>query len=278
MKSRERSLHLLALLVVILAILGCSLSGSGDATTPPNDSGGNVPDDTSSPVDTTNNAGDTGDTGDTATVESPTATEEPVQEPTATTEPTNTPDPEPLNTTYLLPALKNIALRPEDLDFDYKLINDKEVDNVKAATTITWTDGKQYAAKTGRLNGWNTYMERMDPNDYTPTSYRSRIEVFKTNEGAASALGQDWFFVYNDPTRVPSEWISENCAFGDECIEFMYRENIAGTTDFVVEYDIAYRYRNVVVWVFAKGYEKETTEQHVLDIAQIILERLETYQ
>ncbi len=211
------------------------------------------------------------------------AQEEPVEEAvlTATTEPT--PEPaeaapaEPLDTARLLPALNMIVLRPEDIKNDYTLVNDREVDNDRIVTQMDWADGRQYNAITGRLNGWNTYMERANPNDYAPISYRTKVEVYETIEGAAKAMSPDWLFIYYQEEFANAS-VDDSCTIGDDCIYLYKEEVVPGTEDVRVEFHIIYRYRNVVVYAFVIGFEGEAVQDHLVEVADLLLSRLEQYQ
>jgi hypothetical protein len=44
-----------------------------------------------------------------------------------------------------------------------------------------------------------------------------------------------------------------------------------------LRYSVAFRYKNVLVWVSAKGLEMEIDENDVLDAAKAIYDRLQTY-
>lgn len=203
-------------------------------------------------------------------------------------EPTNTPEPmspteepevpdEELNNSRLLPALKDIMLRPPDLEEEYVLQNDKEVDNTRMVSQMTWGDGRQYNAVTSRITGWNTYMERAQ-NVFAPFSYRTRLEVFETVEGAQTAFSRNWLFIYNDPNLQSAEILSTDCDNGQECVLAYQEENIAGTTDFNVFYHLVFRYHNVIVYVFSKGVEGTVSENTVYEIADLMISRLSDYQ
>ncbi len=202
--------------------------------------------------------------------------EEPAAEPETEPEVPTVPD-EPLKTSRLIPALKDIMLRPADLEIAYTMQNDKEVANDRMVSQITWGDGREYYAKTGRITGWNTYMERTQ-NEFGPFSYRTRVEVFETIEGAQLAFSDDWLFIYNDTALKITEILDRACAYGNECVLAFYEANVAGTTDFNVEYHLVFRYHNTVVYVFAKGPEGTTTEATVFEVADLMISRLDMYQ
>ncbi len=215
-------------------------------------------------------------------------------------EPTNTPEPPPpadvpdtpaeeppaeeppapdeeLNTTRLVPALKGLMLRPEDLKEEYNMQNDKEVDNTRMISQITWGDGRVYNAATERITGWNTYMERAE-NIFAPFSFRTRVEVFETVEGAKTAFSDDWLFIYNDENLDISDILSTDCDYGQECVLAFFEENIAGTTDFNVFYHLVFRYHNVTVYVFSRGLEGTVDEDTVYEIADLMIGRLSAYE
>jgi len=211
--------------------------------------------------------------------EEPPAEEPPAEEPPAEEPPAEEPPAadEELNTTRLVPALKNIMLRPEDLKEEYIMQNDKEVDNTRMISQITWGDGRVYNAATSRITGWNTYMERAQ-NIFAPFSFRTRVEVFETVEGAKTAFSDDWLFIYNDENLDLSEILSTDCDYGQECVLAYYEENIAGTTDFNVYYHLVFRYHNVTVYVFSRGLEGTVDEDTVYEIADLMISRLSEYE
>ncbi|MBN2044498.1 MAG: hypothetical protein JW757_05715 [Anaerolineales bacterium] len=273
--SQSTQVKLIILFIVLYIFSACSLSGRGGDEVNQNNTGNNTGDNAVNPA---------------PPVLKPEADEpipSPTPQPTDTPEPTTPPDPveepgpavpdEPLNTSRLLPALKDIMLRPDDLVVEYVMQNDREVDNTRMITQITWGDGREYNAVTTRITGWNTYMERAK-NDYAPFSFRTRLEIFETIEGAKTAFSSDWLFIFNDPNLKITEFLSTECEFGHDCVLAYYEENVPGTTDFNVEYHLVFRYRNVGLYVFSKGLEGTVTEETVYEIAQLMLDRLATYE
>ena len=199
--------------------------------------------------------------------------EEPAEEPPAP----SVPD-EPLKTSRLLPSLKDIMLRPEDLKEEYIMQNDIEVDNTRVIKFFTWADGREYNGITDRITGWNTYMERAQ-NVYAPFSFRTKVEVFETIDGAKIAFSPEWLFIYNDPNLIEDiEILSTSCPYGNECVLAYVEENIAGTTDFNVYYHLVFRYRNVTVYVLSRGLEGVVDENTVYEIADLMISRLQMYE
>lgn len=256
--------RLIAFTIAMLIISACGLGGGNDAATPeappvqPADNTTNVqePDPVVEDEGEMNegNENDTG--GDDMADESMPDTE--------------------LRTSRLVPALKDVMLRPADLKIEYRLADDREIPNDRMINQITWGDGRQYNTETQRIVGWNTYMERV-PNEFAPFSYRTRIEVFETVEGAQRAFSMDWLFFYNDEKLVLTEVVSENCEYGNECVLGFHEELIAGTSDFNVEYHLVFRYRNTTVYVFVKGPEGAVTEATVGEVAELMISRLDQF-
>jgi hypothetical protein len=274
MKSifQSTQFKLLAFIVVLLLVSIACIPGGGNENTPAN------------PQPPANNQVDPQPVVEDPVVEpveeENTQNEEPVEEPE--TEPETEPEPvsipdEPLNTTRLLPALKDIMLIPDDLKVEYTMQNDREVGNDRMINQINWGDGREYVARTGRINGWNTYMERTN-NEFAPFSYRTRVEVFETVEGAQLAFSDDWNFIFNDTNLEITEFLDLACAFGNECVLAFFEENIPGTTDFNSSYHLVFRYRNTIVYVFAKGLEGTTTEETVFEVADLMISRLDMFQ
>jgi hypothetical protein len=212
---------------------------------------------------------------------------EPDPEPTSTPEPPPPSEPveepapsipdEPLNTSRLLNSIEDVMLHPEDLVEEYVMQNNKEVTNDRVIQQTLWTDGRQYNSITGRITGWNTYMERVG-NTYAPYSFRTRLEVFETIQGAQTAFSSDWLFIFNDTNLNISEFLSTDCQYGHQCVLAYYEENIPGTTDYNLEYHLVFRYRNVSVYVFSKGLEGTVNENTVYEIAELVISRLELFE
>lgn len=171
-----------------------------------------------------------------------------------------------------------IVIRPADLKvllgISYTIQNDSRLSNEEVIGRMTTVEGKKYILETGRVDGWDLYMEKTTNSKIGPSAYRSMVELFETAAGAKKAFDRDWFWVYIDPEN-DQDYISEkSCDFGDECLFFIYDKVTPGSGIANVEYNIGFRYKNVLIQVFVKGADFETEEDDALDAAQLILDRL----
>lgn len=174
--------------------------------------------------------------------------------------------------------MHEIVINPADLEeilgIPYTIQNNSRLSNEEVIRLMTAQIGKEYILETGRVDGWDLYMEKTNYSDIGPSSYRSKVEIFETNEGAKKALSEDWFWVYTDPEKKPDEYIDKSCKFGSECLFFMNEEVTPGTGVANVQYHIVFRYQNVLVQLFVKGTDLETNEDQALEAAQLILDAL----
>ncbi len=171
------------------------------------------------------------------------------------------------------------VLRPSDFTVTYFVPQggEKRVSNNSVVLDMGEYEGKTYITQTGRVDGWWIQLRRSNNAVVAPAIYESSIDVFETVEGAALALSPDWFWAYSDE-NTPTEFIDTSCGFGDQCIFFMYERFDPATRLTTLRYDIAFTYRNVLVWVSARGLDVEITEQDALDAAQLLFDRLSQYE
>lgn len=176
--------------------------------------------------------------------------------------------------------MNELVLGPKDMPVPYRIASGSNArfDNASAATAMGSELGKPYIAATGRVDGWDLFMERANATDIGPESYRSRVEIFETVEGASAAISEQWFWAYTDPKKTPTEWLSKNCNVGNECLSFMYQEAKPGAGAVHERYDVAFRYRNSLVWVFVNGVQGDVSEEVALDAARMILERIKALE
>jgi len=180
-----------------------------------------------------------------------------------------------IDTNQFLRKMRDISLQNDDFSIPYNSITDKHFDNDAIVGRMTLEEGKPYVIATGRVDGWETYLEKTNVRDIGPEVIRSRVEIFETVDGAKTAFSDDYLWVYNDPDKEPDEILDENCKHGDECLLLYYEEITPGSTAMKVEWDIVFRYKNVVAWVIVRGSDIETQEQDAHDAAQIVLYSLE---
>ncbi len=181
---------------------------------------------------------------------------------------------------HFITQMNNMVLRPQDFSNNYQIAaaGDSRFDNDEASGALGAEKGRAYIMATGRVDGWDLYMERSDPQAVGPESIRSRVEIYETSDGASAALSDEYFWAYNDESKAPDEFLDKNCNVGNECISFKYIEAKPGSGSVVERYDVAFRYRNTLGWVFIKGLEGEVSEQMALDYAQMVLARIEAIQ
>jgi len=184
----------------------------------------------------------------------------------------------PVDTNQFIRNMRAIALLNEDFSIDYDHISDKHFTNDEVVGRMTLGEGKPYVIETGRVDGWETYLEKTNVRDIGPSVVRSRVEIFETVDGAKKAFGREFLWVYTDPNKTPDEILDKNCKYGDECLLLYYEEVTPGTTAMKVQWDIVFRYKNVVVWVLVRGSDIETYEQDAHDAAQIVLDGLEAIE
>ena len=167
-----------------------------------------------------------------------------------------------------------LVLRPADLDISYTIQNDGRLSNEVIIGRMTALIGKTYILETGRVDGWDLYMEKTSNSKIGPSAYRSKVEFFETAAGASKAFDKDWFWVNIDPDNDPDYISEKSCDFGDECLFITYDKVIPGSGIANVEYNIGFRFNNVLIQVLVKGADFETKDNDALDAAQLILDSL----
>ncbi|MBN2044497.1 MAG: hypothetical protein JW757_05710 [Anaerolineales bacterium] len=172
--------------------------------------------------------------------------------------------------------MNKLVLAPEDMTARYTITpgGNLHMNNSQLSNNMGAAFGKPFIVNTGRIDGWDLAMERVNPDDFTPEYVRSRVEIYETTAGAADALSEEWFWAYQLEDRMPDQYLDKNCGLGKDCVTFMYSEVKPASGAAVERYDVAFRYENVVVWVFIKGSQGEVTEDLVLEYGQIILDKI----
>ena len=174
-------------------------------------------------------------------------------------------------------SMDQLVLRPSDMDASYQIApgGDLRMDNTQLSKFMGSAFAKPYVNQTGRIDGWDVSLARLDANAFSPETVRSQVSLFADSDGASDALSEDLFWAYQLEDRIPDEFIDENCNLGSDCLTYMYSEAKAGAGNIVERYDLAFRYKNVVVWIFIKGVQGEVSEDIVLEYGQMILDKLE---
>lgn len=166
-----------------------------------------------------------------------------------------------------------LVLRPTDLTARYRAILDFQYPNedlpFKKASARD-----SYITLTGRVDGWETTLERIDSNTPGPFEYTSRVEIFETVEGAKDAISPEYFWAYTNVRGAPDELINNNCVLASECVLFQTIPPSPKAGEATLRYDVAFRYQNVVVWISINGAKEDLTKTQALDAARIIFEKL----
>jgi len=177
-------------------------------------------------------------------------------------------------------GMNNLVLRPQDLSVAYQIApgGDLQMSNAQLANNLGASFGKPLIQNTGRVDGWDLAMERVNPDEFAPAYIRSRVEIYQDASGAAASLGEDWFWAYQLEERAPDQFLDKSCNVGSDCVTFMYSEAKPGSGSIIERYDAALRYKNVIIWVMIKGQQGEVSEALVLDYAQMVLNKVEAVQ
>ena len=174
-------------------------------------------------------------------------------------------------------SMDQLVLRPNDFDARYNIApaGDFRMDNAQFSRNFGSTYGKPYILNTGRVDGWDLSLERANPNDFAPELVRSQVSYHESVNGAKAAMSEEWFWAYQVEDRAPDAFMDKSCSVGNECMSFMYKEVKPGGGAVVERYDVAFRYQNVVAWVFIKGQQGEVSEDLALQYAQMVLDKVE---
>jgi hypothetical protein len=177
-------------------------------------------------------------------------------------------------------GMNKLVLRPQDLSVAYNIVpgGNLNMSNAQLSNNLGAAFGKPFILNTGRVDGWDLAMERVNPDDFAPEYIRSRVEIYQDASGAADSLSEDWFWAYQLEERAPDQFLDKSCNVGTDCVTFMYTEVKPGSGSIVERYDAALRYKNVTVWVMIKGQQGEVSEDLVLNYAQMVLDKVKTVQ
>jgi len=181
---------------------------------------------------------------------------------------------EPIDTNKFISNMHILTLKNEDFPIDYKHTTNGRISNDKVIGMMTIEKGKTYIIDTGRVDGWDTYIEKLKPNDIGPSYYQSRVEIFETVDGAKTAFSPQYLWVYTNPNRAPDKILDDHCEFGDECLYLSYVDVTPGSTIVNVRWDYVFRVKNVIAWVYVKGSDVETFEEDAYNAAQTLYNRI----
>ncbi len=176
--------------------------------------------------------------------------------------------------------MDEFVLRPNAMESAYKVDpgSDRRMSNAQLATELGPAFAKSFIGATGRLDGWNLAMQRVNTYDFTPEYIQSRVEIYADAEGASTALSEEWFWAYQIEELVPDQFLDKSCNVGGDCVSFLYSDAKAGSGAITERYDVALRYKNVLIWVSAKGQQGEVSEELTLEYAQMVLDNVKTLE
>ncbi len=203
----------------------------------------------------------------------PTFTSTPTETPTETPTPTPTPD-----LRVIAEDSKNFLLKQDDLprEAKYYLPNAGWISRHTNAEVVSgWTveEGREYLARTGRIEGWWVYYKRGTKTVIAPDQMYCNVVKYKTAEGARLVVTD-----YNNTVRQADEgWtlVDRKIDLGDINLISTNSEITSGG-DKLVWYSIEFAYRNFFVEVAGYGYEKEVSHDFVENAARAILKKLES--
>jgi hypothetical protein len=172
--------------------------------------------------------------------------------------------------------LGDFVLRPSDMVHAYYIPEEGEqhLATVRLIQNMGEIEAKTYVKETGRIDGWWTELHRTNKEDFVPSTFESSIEFYESAEGAQAAMTPTYYSLYQDETReyIP---VDGGCDLGDNC-KFFYSEKENPTTEIITaQYNIAFTYRNSFVWVMARGLTLDMEADYVLDVAKVMLAKLE---
>ncbi len=210
-----------------------------------------------------------------APAEPDTTTSDPAPAEDVPAEPTAMPIVQPIDTEQFIKNLGTYVLRPDDLPNEYRLPPGSETpfSNLVLIQKIGELQAKRYIDATGRLDGWAILMERTNKEDLAPFTFESTVEIFPTVEGAQLALTPDWFKAYLDEENVPN-WVEGVCDLGDQCLLYYY-ETVDAANVAQLRYEVAFSYKNAMVWVMGRGLDIDVKQGYVLDAAAAVLAKIE---
>jgi len=173
-------------------------------------------------------------------------------------------------------TLGDYTLRPTDLPNAYRVPEDgeKRLSNLGVIQSIGEVKGKHYIVATGRVDGWYLQLERRRKEEIIPAVMESAIELFESSDGAKLAISPEWFQAFQDEDHPPT-WIEDGCDIGDECLFYYYQSLDPATNVTNLEYNVAFVYKNVMVWVLGRGLDIDVKSDYILNAAEALYQRLE---
>ncbi|HEY62808.1 MAG TPA: hypothetical protein G4N95_09190 [Anaerolineae bacterium] len=175
-------------------------------------------------------------------------------------------------------AMNDLVLRPDDLPDEYRIppSGESRYANLAVINERGELQGKKYIVATGRVDGWRINLVRSNKEDIAPSYFESTIEVFETSEGAALAISPDWYKAYLTEGEPPT--LEDGCNIGNACLLYHSSKHDPATNLTTVRYEVAFTYRNLLVWVMGRGLDVDVTPDYVLNAAQTVYDKIVQYE
>jgi hypothetical protein len=130
-----------------------------------------------------------------------------------------------------------------------------------------------YVEETGRMDGWGIYYIKSSKDAPVPQEIHGKVVLYTTNAGAQRSINK-----YSNNLVSDFGYLEETQAprIGDETRAFIlqYQKKPIGSPS-QISYWIEFSYRNVVEVIQADGAENEVQPELVINIARLVLARLQ---
>jgi hypothetical protein len=182
-----------------------------------------------------------------------------------------------LDAEAMLDTLGDYLLRPADLPEEYYIPEggEQRLATIRLIQNMGEIEAKTYVKETGRIDGWWLEIQRKNKTDFVPTTFENSIELFDSEKGARSASSPDYYSLYQDEEREYTP-VAGGCNLGDRCKFFRSEKEDPTTETMIVEYIVAYTYKNAFVWVKARGFDFDMDADYIRDAAGKIFTKLES--
>lgn len=211
---------------------------------------------------------------------SPTNTEIPTLTPTFTPEPSSTPTttPSPTPDLRVIDAdPKNFLLERDDLPEDarYFLPNAGWISPHRNSEVVSgWgvDEGRDYLAKTGRVDGWVVSYKRGTITVIAPEEIYNNIVMYRSIEGAQLIMTE---YSQCRGSRDSDYTLLETDLQIGDMTNVCTDKEMQSTGDNRVWIRIEFSYRNYWNAIVGWGWEKEVQLEYVAEVARTLLEKLE---
>ena len=130
-----------------------------------------------------------------------------------------------------------------------------------------------YAEETGRMDAWDVYYIKSSNGVPAPQEVHGKVVLYKTNAGAQRSINK-----YSNNLVTDFGYLEEIQApeIGDETRAFLLRyQKKPDTSAYQISYWIEFSYRNIVEVIQADGAQDEVQPELVINIARLVLARLQ---